>query len=309
MNKESKIYVVGHRGLIGNTLIRQLKDRRYSNLVYASSSEVDLTNKEATRRFFADNRPEIVYFAAAVKGGVEEYSKFPVEYFEKNIQIEVNVINACYEFNVEKLLFVGASSIFPESFDKIVREDDFKSGWVQHGTEPYSLAKAAGTCLCEYYNTEYGTRFVTALLSNIYGLSDSDHFDRTSVIPALITRFIEARKGGKDELAIWGDGSNRREFLHVEDCASALIAIMESDINAGTVNVGAGEMVSIDELASIIAKETGFSGRITHDLSKPNGSRRSVLDISRLKSIGWEKKIDLHKGIREIVKAIENGEL
>lgn len=243
------------------------------------------------------------------RGGVLEYSKFPVEYFERNIQIYVNVISACHAVGVRKLLFVGASSIFPESFDKVVTEEDFKSGWVQHGTEPYSLSKAAATCLCDYYVKEYGDHYVTALLSNIYGISDEKHFDRTSVIPALVTRFLEAKKLNKDEVVIWGDGSNRREFLHVRDCVSALITIMESDLDAGNVNVGSGEMISIDELAHIIAEETGYHGRIEHDLTKPNGSKRSVLDVGKLKSLGWDREVDFRQGIREMVQAFEEGTL
>lgn len=303
MDKESKILILGAGGLIGQYLVKALED---CDKVYTpTSQEVDLKKEDNVNIYFRSIQPEYVFFCAAYKAGVEEYMKYPVQFLRDNLQMELNVIHACYEYDVKKLVYVGASCIYPESQDLLIDESYFATGWVQKATEPYALAKAAGTRLCEYYNRQYGTNYAVALLSNVYGNCDEKHFDKTSVIPAMITRFVSAVKEKKDHVVIWGTGENKREFLYVKDCARALVKIMQSDIT-GLINVGSGEMVSINELAKIIADITNFNGVIKHDLTKPNGSKRSVLDISKLQSIGWRAKYSLREGLIEMLQEGEN---
>lgn len=301
MEKQSLIYVAGHTGLVGSYLVQELYSEGYNNVITKKSSELNLTKTEEVESFFAAFRPEYVFLVAAVKGGVAEYAKKPVEFFDLNMRIESNVLSSAKRHGVKKLVFVGASCVYPESEGKVISEDFFQSGWVQKATEPYALAKAAGYRLCEYYNSEYNTRFVTALLVNIFGMSDRRHFDTTSVIPSLLERFLKAVKEGSKEIVIWGDGKTKREFLHAKDCASALLRIMESNISAGGLNVGSGEMITINDLAETIAEVVGYQGKIIHDLSKPNGSQRSVLDVSKLKELGWSPQISLKEGLREMV--------
>lgn len=304
MDKNSKIYLAGHSGLVGGYLLKQLYTKGYNNIIVKTSDELDLTNMEAVKTFFSASKPEYVFLVAGRTGGVAEFFKRPVEYYNINMRIEMNVLECAQKYNIRKLVFVGASCVYPESQGRIIHEDDFQTGWVQKATEPYALAKAMGLKLCQYYNQEYGTNFIAALLSNIYGLADRDHLDMTTVLPAFVRRFKDAVQNNLQQVEIWGNGNAKREFLHGSDCAQALIDVMENDESYDCINVGSGSQVSINELALMVAKATGFKGKIIHDLTKPNGSNRSVLDISRLKSLGWEPQISLEDGIKELVNKI-----
>lgn len=292
------VLLLGASGLIGSAIYECLKEDY--NVLVPSSNELDLTNERAVNQYFCEKSPKYVILSAAYKSGVGEYSKHPVEYLNVNLSIQNNVITKCYDYNVDRLVFLGASSIYPSSVDMVVREDFFKTGWVQMGTEPYSLAKAVGTRLCDYYNSEYGTNYVTAALSNVYGWSNS-HYDQTSVIPALIDRFQCAVEEKKEEVEIWGTGENKREFLYVKDCAEAIKILLESDVK-GLINIGSGCVVSINELANTISQIVGFKGIITHDMTKANGSQRSVLDISKIKDLGWCPKYSLWDGLSEMIQ-------
>lgn len=303
MKKDSKIYVAGHRGLVGSYFMKKLEEEGYTNIVTATSSELDLRNSVAVEAFFEKEKPEYVVLVAAKRGGVAEYSKYPVEFLAENEQIEINIIMNCLKYKVKKLVFVSASCVYCEDLD-IFTEEKLYEGWVQHATEPYALAKAVGMKLCEYCNKEYGTSFVSMLPVNIYGVTDAAHTDNTSVIPAMMQRFSDAVKNGADSVVIWGDGTVRREFLHAKDLASGILAVLESELNDGWVNIGYGSMVTINELAELIAKITGFKGTIEHDLTKPGGSHRKVLDIRKIESIGWKPEISLEEGLTELYKTM-----
>lgn len=303
MEKNSKIYVAGHRGLVGSYLVKKMQEEGYTNIITATSKELDLRNSAEVAQFFEKEKPEYVFLVAAKRGGVAEYAKYPVEFLAENEQIEINVIMNSLKNNVKKLVFVAASCVYSEDLEMFT-EADLMKGWVQHATEPYALAKAVGIKLCEYCNQEYGTKFVSMLPVNIYGITDESHTDNTSVIPAMLERFSNAVKNQAESVTIWGDGKTRREFLHAKDLASGILAVMNSDLNEGWVNIGYGSMVTINELAELIAKVTGFKGKIEHDLTKPNGSHRKVLDIKKIESIGWKPEISLEEGLKEIYKAM-----
>lgn len=303
MEKNSKVYVVGHRGLVGSYLIKQMKAEGYTNIVTAASAELDLRDSRSVDVFFEREKPEYVILVAAKRGGVEEYSKYPVEFLVDNEQIQINVIMNCYKHKVKKMIFVATSSVYSENLE-IFTEEALFTGWIQRSTEPYGLAKAVGIKLCEYCNKEYGTRFVSLLPVNIYGVTDADHTDNSSVLPSLMRRFSEAAKSGADSVVIWGDGTVKREFLHALDLARAILAVMNSDINDGWVNIGYGSMITINELAELVAQVSGFTGRIEHDLTKPNGSDRKVLDTDKIKHIGWKPTVGLEDGLRELYKAM-----
>lgn len=304
MEHGSKIFIAGHTGLVGSYLCNSLEKKGYWNLLTCPSSELDLRRQGEVDAFFSRERPEYVFMAAAVKAGVAEYGKRPVEFFSDNMLMEINILSAACRYKVKKMVLAGASCVYPESTGQVIGETCFPGGWVQKATEPYALAKAAGLKLAEYYNSEYGTSYVTAVLSNIYGITDNAHMDTTSVMPALIQRFKKAAAEQGSEVAVWRDGSNKREFLHAGDCAEALIRIMESGINTGWVNVGFGEMVSIRELAGLVAQAVNYKGDIVFDHTKPNGSKRSVLDISKLRGLDWQPSVSLEAGIRELADTI-----
>lgn len=302
MKNDSKIFVAGHTGLIGRYLFEVLSENGYHNLITCPSAKLDLRNKEEVESFFEKEKPEYVFMTAALKAGVAEYGKEPVEFFADNMLMEINILSAACGHGVKKMVLAGASCVYPESVDQIMDEACFPGGWVQKATEPYALAKAAGLKLAEYYNAEYGTKFVTAVLSNIYGMADEAHMDTTSVMPALVQRFKKAAVEKQSEVVVWGDGNNKREFLHARDCAEALLKIMESDMDAGWINVGSGNMISIHELVDLIAKVVNYKGNIVYDHTKPNGSKRSVLDIAKLRSLGWRPTVELTDGIKELAE-------
>lgn len=303
LKKENRIYIAGGSGLIGCYLQQKLQAEGYKNIYSTDSGQLDLKNKEAVDKFFEEYRPDHVFLLAATRGSIEDYYYVPVNYFVNDMQIVMNVLDAAYRHNVQKLVYAGSVCVYPEREDGVLREEDFRSGWVPERIESFALSKAAGTALCEYYNRQYQTNFVTALIGNIYGVTDNGKQDTNTVIPAIIKQI--QRENINDHITIWGNGEQNRDFLHARDCASALLAIMNSDMTGGICNVSSGVDITINELVKVIAEVMGYNGRIEHDLAKPGGAKRAHIDISRLLSLGWRPEVDLKDGIREYVSLLE----
>ncbi|SDC57582.1 GDP-L-fucose synthase [Halanaerobium congolense] len=299
MKKDAKIYVAGHRGLVGSAIMRKLKKEGYNNLVYRTSSELDLRRQEKVENFFRDEKPEYVILAAAKVGGIKANDTYSAEFLYDNLMIETNVIDAAYQNDVKKLLFLGSSCIYPKFADQPMKEDYLLSGKLESTNEGYAVAKITGIKLCEHYNKQYGTNFISAMPTNLYGPNDNFDLETSHVLPALIRKFHEAKVNDEDEVVIWGTGKPRREFLHVDDLADALLYLMNNYNGDQFVNVGVGKDISILELAELIKDIVGFEGEIVNDLSKPDGTPRKLLDVSRLNELGWEAQISLEEGIKD----------
>ncbi|RCW86919.1 GDP-L-fucose synthase [Halanaerobium sp. DL-01] len=299
MGKDAKIYVAGHRGLVGSAIMRKLKKEGYNNLVYRTSSELDLRRQEKVEDFFKEEKPEYVILAAAKVGGIKANDTYSAEFLYDNLMIESNVIDAAYQNDVKKLLFLGSSCIYPKFADQPMKEDYLLSGKLESTNEGYAVAKITGIKLCEHYNKQYGTNFISAMPTNLYGPNDNFDLETSHVLPALIRKFHEAKANNEDEVVIWGTGKPRREFLHVDDLADALLYLMNNYGGDQFVNVGVGKDISILELAELIKDIVGFEGEIVNDLSKPDGTPRKLLDVSRLNELGWEAQISLEEGIKD----------
>ena len=299
MKKDAKIYVAGHRGLVGSAIMRKLKKEGYNNLVYRTSSELDLRRQEKVENFFRDEKPEYVILAAAKVGGIKANDTYSAEFLYDNLMIETNVIDAAYQNDVKKLLFLGSSCIYPKFADQPMKEDYLLSGKLESTNEGYAVAKITGIKLCEHYNKQYGTNFISAMPTNLYGPNDNFDLETSHVLPALIRKFHEAKVNDEDEVVIWGTGKPRREFLHVDDLADALLYLMNNYNGDQFVNVGVGKDISILELAELIKDIVGFEGEIVNDLSKPDGTPRKLLDVSRLNELGLEAQISLEEGIKD----------
>jgi GDP-L-fucose synthase len=297
MNKESRIFVAGHRGLVGSALVRRLRADGYSNLLLVSSSEVDLRNQAAVEQFFANERPEFVFLAAAKVGGIVANDAFPADFIRDNLQIQTNVIDAAYRHRTSKLLFLGSSCIYPKHAPQPMPESCLLTGPLEPTNEWYAIAKIAGVKMCEAYRRQYGFNAISAMPTNLYGPGDNFDLQKSHVLPALIRKFHEAKLRGDAEVVVWGTGTPRREFLHVDDLARACLFLMQHHDSAELVNVGWGEDVSIGELASVVGKVVGFSGRLRFDTSKPDGTPRKLLDVGRLRALGWAPEIRLQEGI------------
>jgi GDP-L-fucose synthase len=298
MEKEAKIYVAGHRGLVGSAIMRKLKKEGYNNLVYRTSSELDLRRQEKVEEFFEEEKPEYVILAAAKVGGIQANDKYSAEFLYDNLMIETNVIEAAYQNAVKKLLFLGSSCIYPKFADQPMKEDYLLSGKLESTNEGYAVAKITGIKLCEHYNKQYDTNFISAMPTNLYGPNDNFDLETSHVLPALIRKFHEAKVNDEDEVVIWGTGKPRREFLHVDDLADSLLFLMNNYSGDQFVNVGVGKDISILELAELIKDIVGFEGEIVNDLSKPDGTPRKLLNVTRLNDLGWKAKISLEKGIK-----------
>lgn len=298
---DSKIYVAGHRGLVGSAIVRRLQAGGYRNLVLRSHAELDLTDQQQVRRFFAAERPEYVFLAAAKVGGIRANAEYPAEFIWDNMAIEVNVIEACRHYGVEKLLFLGSSCIYPRLAPQPLREDALLTGELEPTNEPYAVAKIAGIKMCSAFNRQYGTDFLCVMPTNLYGPGDNYDPQNSHVLPALIRKMHEAKTAGAAEATVWGSGTPRREFLHSDDLADACVFLMQkhhaSDIGE-FINVGIGEDLAISELAELVAEVVGFKGRIVYDRSRPDGTPRKLLDVSRLTALGWKPKVALVEGIR-----------
>jgi GDP-L-fucose synthase len=297
MEKDAKIYVAGHRGLVGSAIMQKLKKEGYNNLVYRTSSELDLRRQEKVEKFFEEEKPEYVILAAAKVGGIQANDKYSAEFLYDNLMIESNVIDAAYRNDVKKLLFLGSSCIYPKFAEQPMKEDYLLSGKLESTNEGYAVAKITGIKLCEHYNKQYDTNFISAMPTNLYGPNDNFDLETSHVLPALIRKFHEAKVNDEDEVVIWGTGKPRREFLHVDDLADSLLFLMNNYNGNQFVNVGVGKDISILELSELIKDIVGFEGEIVNDLSKPDGTPRKLLDVTRLNDLGWEAQISLEEGI------------
>lgn len=302
MRKNGKIYVAGHQGMVGSAIVRNLEEHGYGEIIYCSHEELDLRNQVNTEAFFAANRPEYVFLAAAKVGGIQANSTYPANFIYDNLMIETNVINAAYRYGVKKLLFLGSSCIYPKLALQPIKEEYLLKGELEATNEAYALAKIAGLKMCEAYNRQYGTNFMSVMPTNLYGPNDNYDLNTAHVLPALIRKFDEAIRNGQTWVNVWGTGTPRREFLYVDDLADACVFLMErydcSDIGA-CINVGSGKDLTIRRLAEIIKDVVGFKGNLYFDSAKPDGTPQKLLDISRLKDLGWQYKTSLTEGIRK----------
>ena len=308
LQKSDKIYVAGHRGLVGSAIVRQLESRSFTNLLTRTHKELDLTNQAAVQTFFKQEKPDYVILAAAKVGGIHANNTYPADFIYQNMMIEANVINAAYENKVKRLLFLGSTCIYPKAVEQPMREDALLTDVLEPTNEPYALAKIAGIKLCESYNRQYGTDFRSVMPTNLYGINDNFHPENSHVIPALMQRFHQAKINNDKEVVVWGTGNAMREFLYVDDMAQASLFVLELDeqtYQANTqpmlshINVGTGKDVTIREMAETMKEVVGFKGNLTFDTTKLVGSPRKLIDVSRLSNMGWKYSIDLEEGLKK----------
>ena len=297
MDKSDKIYVAGHRGMVGSAICRRLSAAGYSNVLTRTHAELDLTDQGAIRKFLADEKPAYLFLAAAKVGGIHANNTYRAEFIYQNLMMEANIVDAAWRAGVQRLLFLGSSCIYPRDCPQPIREDYLLTGPLEQTNEPYAIAKIAGIKLCESYNRQYGTRYVSAMPTNLYGPNDSYDLNNSHVLPALIRKTHDAKQRGHSELVVWGSGRPMREFLYVDDMADACVFLMESDIDDGLFNVGTGEDVTIRELAETVMDVIGFSGHIVFDASKPDGTPRKLMNVDRMKNLGWQARTTLRDGI------------
>lgn len=298
MEKTAKIYVAGHRGLVGSGIIQTLHSLGFNNLVVRTSSELDLREQSATREFFRVERPEYVFLAAAKVGGIHANSTYPAQFIYDNLAIELNIIKAAKDTNVKKLLFLGSSCIYPRMAPQPLREEYLLTGELEPTNEPYAIAKIAGIKLCQAFNREYGTHYISVMPTNLYGPGDNFDLTTSHVLPALIRKFHEAKIHKTETVEVWGTGKPRREFLYIDDLASACVFLMENYNQEGIVNIGTGNDLTIQELAEKIRGVVGYQGRIIYDPSKPDGTPEKRLDVCRLRELGWTAKVSLSEGLQ-----------
>jgi len=298
MRENSRIYVAGHRGLVGSAIVRKLREDGFDNLLLRTHGELDLTRQEEVEKFFEGENPEYVFLAAAKVGGILANNTFPAEFIYTNLCIQNNIIRASYLSGVKKLVFLGSSCIYPKLCPQPIKEEYLLSGPLEPTNEAYAIAKIAGIKMCEFYNRQYGTNFIGVMPTNLYGPNDNFDLETSHVLPAMIRKCHEAKVSNKREVVIWGTGSPRREFLHVDDLADACLYLMVNYDGREIVNIGVGEDLTIRELAEMIAGVIGFKGKLRFDTSKPDGTPQKLLDVSRLNNLGWQAKISLEEGIR-----------
>jgi GDP-L-fucose synthase len=297
MDKNARIFVAGHRGMVGSALVRRLHATGYRNLVMHTRTELDLTDQLGVNQFFAQERIDVVLLAAARVGGILANANMPGSFLYENLVIQTNVIHAAWRSNVQRLIFFGSSCIYPKACPQPIKEEYLLTGALEPTNEAYAIAKIAGLKLCEAYNRQHGTRFVALMPTNLYGPNDNYDLNNSHVLPALIRKAHEAKVRGEAVLRVWGTGTPRREFLHVDDLAAAAVFVMESEIAQGVFNVGVGEDLAISELAECVSRIVGFAGPVVFDASKPDGTPRKLLDVSKLGAMGWSPKIRLTEGI------------
>ena len=298
MDKSSKIYVAGHRGMVGSAIVRELKRQGYENIVTRTHAELDLTDQRAVDAFFAGEKPEYVFLAAAKVGGIVANSSAPADFMYINMMLEMNVINAAWRYGCKKLEFLGSSCIYPRMAPQPMPENCLLTSALEQTNEAYALAKISGLKYCEYLNRQYGTDFISVMPTNLYGPNDNYHPTHSHVLPALIRRFHEAKTEGLTEVTCWGDGSPLREFLYVDDLANLCVYLMNNYSGNETVNAGTGKELSIKELTEKVARIVGYEGKILWDTSKPNGTPRKLLDVSKATALGWTYSTELDEGIR-----------
>jgi GDP-L-fucose synthase len=311
MQKEAKIFVAGHRGLVGSAIVRRLETLGYSNLALRTHAQLDLTDEQQVAQFFRAERPQFVVLAAAKVGGILANSTYPAEFITRNLKIQTNVIEQSFNSGVKRLLFLGSSCIYPKMATQPIKEEYLLTGPLEETNRAYAIAKIAGIEMCDSYNRQHGTRFLSAMPTNLYGPADSYDLQNSHVIPAMIRKMHEAKENSRSEVVLWGTGTPRREFLYSEDAAAACVYLMQlADTNLDSLarssavqypylfNVGCGEDLTIRELAELIAQIVGFQGKLTFDASKPDGTPRKLLDVSRLKQLGWAPQVTLQEGLR-----------
>lgn len=297
MEKGSKIYVAGHRGLVGSAIVRNLKEKGYTNIIGKTHSELDLKNQASVRKFFEEEKPEYVFLAAAKVGGINANNTAPADFIYENLEIQNNVIKAAFDFKVKKLLFLGSSCIYPKMCPQPIKEEYLLSGYLEPTNEAYALAKIAGLKMCQFFKRQYGADFISCMPTNLYGPNDNFDLNSSHVMPALIRKFHEAKVNNEPFVEVWGTGKPLREFLHVDDMADGCVFLMENYDGEGHVNIGTGKEVSIRELAEIIKEVVGFNGELRFNTDKPDGTPRKLLDVSRLRKLGWTYNIELKNGI------------
>ncbi|QXZ80903.1 GDP-L-fucose synthase [Rhizobium sp. L51/94] len=297
MDKNAKIYVAGHRGMVGSAIVRRLQSIGYENIIVRTHAELDLIDQGAVSDFFETEKPDYVFMAAAKVGGINANNVYRADFLYKNLMIQANVVNSSYKSGVERLLFLGSSCIYPRDCPQPILEEFLLTGLLEQTNEPYAIAKIAGIKLCESYNRQYGTRYCSAMPTNLYGPNDNYDLNNSHVLPALIRKSHEAKVAKDKQLVVWGSGKPMREFLYVDDMADACVFLMESDIDDGLFNVGTGEDVTIRELAEIIMDVVGFDGQIVYDDTKPDGTPRKLLSVNRMRKLGWEATTNLRAGI------------
>lgn len=300
MEKNSKIYVAGHRGLVGSAIMRCLEQNGYQNIITRTHQEMDLRNQQVVQDFFTAEKPEYVFLAAAKVGGIWANNNAPADFMYDNLMISANVIRAAYEHKVKKLLFLGSSCIYPKMAPQPIKEDYLLTGSLEPTNEGYALAKISGMQLCKFYRRQYGCDFISAMPTNLYGINDNFDLNSSHVLPALIRKFHEAKVENKPEVVLWGTGKVLREFLYVDDLADALLHLMNNYSDESHVNVGTGEDLSIHDLALTVKEVVGYQGNIVYDSSKPDGTPRKLLDVSLLHSLGWHHTVALRQGVAEV---------
>lgn len=307
MDKNDKIYVAGHRGLVGSAIVRNLKIKGYTNIIGKSHIELDLKDQSSVRRFFEEEKPDYVFLAAAKVGGINANNTYPADFIYENLEIQNNVIKAAFDYKVKKLLFLGSSCIYPKLSPQPMREEYLLSGYLEPTNEAYALAKIAGLKMCEFFKKQYGANFISCMPTNLYGPFDNFDLNNSHVLPALIRKFHTSKASKREFVEVWGTGKPLREFLHVEDMADAAVFLMENYSGFQHINIGTGEEISIGELARLIKKVVNFQGEIIFNTDKPDGTPRKLLDITKLHALGWSHKIKLETGIESVYKwFIEN---
>ena len=300
MEKESKIYIAGHRGMVGSAILRRLQKEGYSNFVLRTSDQLDLRNQQAVDVFFAEEKPDYVFLAAARVGGIVANNNFRGEFLYENLMIQNNIIHNAYKTGVKKLLFLGSSCIYPRLAPQPLKEESLLTGPLEYTNEPYAIAKIAGIKLCDAYRAQYGSNFISVMPTNLYGPNDNYDLETSHVLPALLRKFHEAKEKRENEVVVWGTGAPRREFLHVDELADACFFLMNNYNETGLINIGSGEDISIQELAELIRQITGFKGAIKFDTTKPDGTPRKLMDVSKLNNLGWKASVSLVEGLKKL---------
>lgn len=302
MQKQDKIFVAGHRGLVGSAIVRRLQSAGYSNFVNRAHSELDLLNQQAVEQFFAKEKPDHVFLAAAKVGGIQANNIYRADFIYQNLMMEANIIHAAHNNNVKKLMFLGSSCIYPKLAPQPMKEEHLLTGLLEPTNEPYAIAKIAGIKLCGAYNAQYGTNYISVMPTNMYGPGDNYDLNNSHVLPALMRKMHEAKQRGEKEVIVWGTGSPRREFLYSDDLADACVFLMENHDAKSVgefVNVGVGHDITIKELANLVAQTVGFEGKLVFDTSKPDGTPQKLLDVSRLNKLGWQAKMPMPDGLQK----------
>jgi GDP-L-fucose synthase len=302
MNKDEKIYVAGHTGLVGSAILRSLKAQGYSRFLLRTIEELDLTQQSAVDALFQQEKPDYVILAAAKVGGIHANNTYPAEFIYINLLLESNIVHTAYKYSVKKLCFLGSSCIYPKYAPQPMKEDYLLDGKLEPTNEPYAIAKIAGIKMCQAYNRQYGTNFISVMPTNLYGPHDNFDLQSSHVLPALIRKFVDARKAGASSVSVWGTGSPKREFLFVDDLADAVVYLMNHYDDGEIINIGTGKDISILELATLIKEEVGYNGTIEFDSTKPDGTPRKLLDVSKINGLGWTANTPLREGIRKTIQ-------